>query len=197
MLGLTDVQRAVARRILVCPHCHRPQAIPLQSVGFAVGCRKCHRVFRVTETGTVADVEAARAADGAAPEGSPGDRVRSLLRGLRAVVIAVLALAVVAEAIRQLGSLDATRSAGRRALLVGSMTVPAGDMSRVLARERDGRREALARYDRRIAAAAGDSSLQDLWRDLKRRDLEEVQLLERRLSRGGAEISLIGNPICE
>ena len=62
------------------------------------------------------------------------------------------------------------------------MTAPAGDMSRVLARERDGRREALARYDRRIAAAAGDSSLQALWRDLKRRDLEEVQLLDRRLA---------------
>jgi hypothetical protein len=55
-------------------------------------------------------------------------------------------------------------------------------LSRVLARERDGRREALARYDRRIAAAAGDASLQDLWRDLKRRDLEEVQLLDRRLA---------------
>ena len=107
--------------------------------------------------------------------------MRALLRGLRSLVIAVLALAVVAEAIRQLGSLDATRSAGRRALLEGSMTAPAGDMSRVLARERDGRREALARYDRQIAAAAGDSSLQALWRDLKRRDLEEVQLLDRHL----------------
>ena len=108
----TDVHRAVARRILACPYCHRPQAIPLQSVGFAVGCRNCHRVFRVTETGAVADVESARTADGAAPGRSPGDRVRSLLRGLRSVVIAVLALAVVAEAIRQLGSLG--RGAVRR-----------------------------------------------------------------------------------
>ena len=97
-------------------------------------------------------------------------------------MIAVLALAVVAEAIRQLGSLDAVRSAGRRALLEGSMTAPAGDMARVLTRERDGRREAVARYDRRIAAAAGDSSSQALWRDLKRRDLEEVQLLDRQLA---------------
>ena len=99
-------------------------------------------MFRVTETGAVADVEAPRTADGAAPERSPGGRLRSMLLGLRSVVIAVLALAVVAEAIRQLGSLGAARSAGRRALLVGSMTAPAGDMARVLARERDGRREA-------------------------------------------------------
>ena len=180
MFGLTGVQRAVARRILVCPYCNCPQAIPLQSV--SVGCRKCHQVFRVTETGSVADIESARAAGGAALESSRGERVRSLLRGLRSVVIAVLALAVVAEAIRQLGSLDAARFAGRRALLEGSLTAPAGDLSRVLTRERDGRREAVARYDRRIAAAAGDPSLQLLWRDLKRRDLEEVQLLDRRLA---------------
>ena len=178
MLGLTDVHRAAARRTLVCPHCNRLQAIPLQSAGFSVGCRKCHQVFRVTETGSVADIESARAAGGAALESSRGDRLRSLLRGLRSVVIAVLALAVVAEAIRQLGSLDAARFAGRRALLVGSMTAPAGD----LPRERDSRREALARYDRQIAASAGDPSLQALWRDLKLRDLEEVQLLDRRLA---------------
>ena len=202
MFGLTDVHRAVARRTLVCPYCNRLQAIPLQSAGFSVGCRKCHRVFRVTETGAVADVESARAADGAAPGRSPGDQVRSLLRGLRSVVIALLALAVIAEAIRQLGSLDAARSAGRRALLEGSMTAPAGDWSRVLARERDGRREAVARYDRRIAAAAGDPSLQALWRDLKRRDLEEVQLLERHLSKrlrvpgSGPNSSMSVSPSC-
>jgi hypothetical protein len=107
--------------------------------------------------------------------------LRALFRGLRSVVIAVLALALVVEAIRQLGSLNAARSAGRRALLEGSMTAPAGDMSRVLARERDGRREAVARYDRQFADAVGDASLQALWRDLKRRDLEEVQLLDRHL----------------
>jgi hypothetical protein len=97
------------------------------------------------------------------------------------VVIAVLALALVAEAIRQLGSLDAARSTGRRTLLEGSMTAPTTDMPRVLARERDGRRQALARYDRQIAAAAGDAPLQALWRDLKRRDLEALQLLDRHL----------------
>ncbi len=53
MFGLIDVHRAVARRIL-CPYCHRLQAIPLQSEGFSIGCRNCHRVFRVTETGSVA-----------------------------------------------------------------------------------------------------------------------------------------------
>jgi hypothetical protein len=62
------------------------------------------------------------------------------------------------------------------------MTTPAVDMGRVLTRERDVRREALARYDRQIAAEAGDASVQALWRELKRRDLEEVQLLERRLA---------------
>ena len=67
MFGLTDVHRAVARRILTCPYCDRPQLVPLKSAGFAVGCRKCHRVFRVTKTGFVADVKSARAADGAAP----------------------------------------------------------------------------------------------------------------------------------
>jgi hypothetical protein len=138
-------------------------------------------VFRVTETGTVADVESARAADGATPDSSRGDRVRSMLGGLRSMVIAVLAIAVVVEASRQLTNLDPTRSIGRRALLEGSMTGTAGDLSRVLARERDGRREAMARYDRRIAAA-GDPSSQALWRDLKRRDLEEVRLLDRRLA---------------
>ena len=56
----TDVRRDVTRHILACPYCQRPQAIPPQSVGFAVGCGRCHRVFRVTETGAVADVEAPR-----------------------------------------------------------------------------------------------------------------------------------------
>src|SRR5688500_12050709 len=115
MFSPTDVHRAVARRILVCPYCNRLQAIPLQSAGYSVGCRKCHRVFRVTETGSVADVEPTRAADGAALESSRGDRVRSLLRGLRSVVIAVLAIAVVVEGSRQLTNLGAARSAGRGA----------------------------------------------------------------------------------
>ena len=101
---------------------------------------------------------------------------------MRTVVIAVLALVVVAEAIRQLGSLNPGRSAGRRATPGREHDGPGRDTARVLARERDGRREAMARYDRQIEAAAGDASSQALWRDLKRRDLEEVQLLDRQLA---------------
>ena len=186
MVVSPEVQRDLTRHTLLCPHCHHLQVIPPQSVGFAVGCRKCHRAFRVTESRAIADVEALRNGDVAAipaPERSPESRLRAMFDGLRAVLIGVLLLVVVAEAIRQFGSLDVVRAASRRALPVGSMTAPAGDMTGVLARERDGRREAAARYDRRIAAAAGDASAQAFWLDLKRRDLEEVQLLDRQLAR--------------
>jgi hypothetical protein len=183
MLISPDVRRDVNRRILVCPHCHRPQVIPPQSEGFAVGCKNCHREFCITDAGAVADVEALRTADGAAtPERTPGERLRAMLGGVRSVVITALVLVVVAEAVRQFGSLGAVRSAGKGALLVGSMTAPAEDMARVLGRERDARREAVSRYDRQIAAAGGDASARALWSELKRRDMEEVQLLDRRLA---------------
>ncbi len=178
-----DVRRDVTRHVLVCPHCHRPQVIPPQSEGFAVGCKDCHRAFCITDAGAVADVEALRTADGAAtPVRAPGERLRAMLGGIRSVVIAALVLVVVAEAVRQFGSLGAARSAGKGSLLVGSMTAPAEDITRVLGRERDARREAVSRYDRQIAAAVDDAPVRALWGELKRRDMEEVQLLDRRLA---------------
>ena len=129
----TDVRRDVTRQILACPYCQRPQAIPPQSVGFPVRCGRCHRMFPVTETGAVADVKAPRSGAGAVP-GDPGGRLEAMLLGMRTVVIAVLALVVVAQAIRQLGGLNPGWSAGRRAILEGSMTAPVVETTRVLAR---------------------------------------------------------------
>ena len=182
MLHTHDVDRVGTRRILACPHCRRLQSIIPRLARFSIVCQHCGRVFRVTEAGDVAVVEVAPVADGAATSRSPGARLRAMLGGLRSVTIVVLALGAVFAATRLLMGPDPTSAAGRRPLLEGSLTAPAEDMARVLARERDRRREALARYDRHLAAAAGDASAQALWRDLKRRDSEEVQLLDRHLA---------------
>jgi hypothetical protein len=182
VLNTRAVDRVGTRRILVCPYCYRLQAIIPQPALFDIACKHCDRVFRVTETGAVAPVKAARAADGAAPGRSPGVRLRAMLGELWPSMIVWVALAAVVAAACLVTSLNSAYVAGRRPLLEGSMTAPAEDMARVLARERDRRREALARYDSYLAAAAGDASLQALWYDLKRRDSEEVRLLEHRLA---------------
>src|SRR4051812_15647367 len=104
MFVSANIRRDVTHHILVCPHCHRPQVVSPQSPGVAVGCKTCHRLFCITETGAVADVEALRTADGAVPGPSTGGRWLAMLLGVRFVVFAVLALAVVAGAIRILGS---------------------------------------------------------------------------------------------
>ena len=123
MFGSPDVHRAGTRRILACPYCNGLQAIPPQPVRFAIGCRKCHRVFRITEAGAArasdrADgaiitprrrpgrvfidrrVEPAEGGSKQAPARSTGNRLmgmlRETLRGLRSTAIALLALAAAA-----------------------------------------------------------------------------------------------------
>ena len=56
--------------------------------------------------------------------------------------------------------------------------------ARVIALQRERRRRlaAIPRYDRYIAAAAGDLALQAFWRNLKRQDLEDAQRLKNWLA---------------
>ena len=56
-----------------------------------------------------------------------------------------------------------------------------------LQRERRRRLAAIPRYDRYIAEAAGNLTLQGFWRDLKRQDLEDAQRLKIRLEREAGE----------
>src|SRR3954451_19159943 len=114
MLNTHGIDRVGTRRILACPYCQRLQSIIPQPALFDIVCKNCQRVFRVTEAGAVAVVEAVRADDGAAPERSPCDRLRARPRGLRSVVIVVLALAAVVAATRLLMSLGEAHAVGRR-----------------------------------------------------------------------------------
>ena len=50
MLGPSDLDRVGTRRILTCPYCDRLQSIVPRPATFAIGCRNCHRAFRVFET---------------------------------------------------------------------------------------------------------------------------------------------------
>jgi hypothetical protein len=52
-----------------------------------------------------------------------------------------------------------------------------------LIRERQRRLSAIPRYDRYIAQAAGHLTLQGLWRDIKRQDVEDAQRLKNWLDR--------------
>jgi hypothetical protein len=148
MVGSPDVHRAGIRRILACPYCHGLQGIPAQPVRFVLGCRKCHRVFRVTEARAArvsqADeanitprrrpvrvfidqpVETAAGGRKQTPARSTGNglmgMLRESLRGLQSTAIALLALAAAAAAVFiLLAVLDSTHTAMRRALPDGSM----------------------------------------------------------------------------
>ena len=116
---------------------------------FVLGCRKCHRVFRVTEAGAAAvsdradeanitsrrrpvrvvidpRVEPAEGGGKQAPARSTGiglmGILRESLRGLQSTAIALLALAAAAAALYiLLAVLDSTRTAARREFLEGSM----------------------------------------------------------------------------
>jgi hypothetical protein len=149
MVGSPDVHRAGIRRILACPYCHGPQGVPSQPVRFVLGCRECHRVFRVTEAGAerVSDradkanitsrrrpvrvfidqrVEPAGGGGKQALARSTGNglmgMLRESLRGLQSRAIALLALAAAAAALYSLlAVLDSTHTAVRRALPEGSM----------------------------------------------------------------------------
>lgn len=52
-----------------------------------------------------------------------------------------------------------------------------------LRREQRRRLAAIPRYDRYIAEAAGDLTLQAFWRNLKRQELEDAQRINARLGR--------------
>jgi hypothetical protein len=149
MFGSPDVHRAGTRRTLACPYCHGLQAIPPQPARFAIGCRKYHRVFGITEAGAVrssdrADeanitprrrpgrvfigqrVEPAEGGRKQAPARSTGNRwmrmLRETLRGLESTAIALLALAAAAAAVYVLlAVLDSTHTAVRRPLPEGNM----------------------------------------------------------------------------
>ena len=143
VFGSPDVHRAGTRRILACPYCHGLQAVPpqpVQVVIFAIGCRKCHRVFRITEAGAApasdrADegiitprrrpgrvfidrrVEPAEGGSKQAPARSTGNRLMMGMhaRELRSTAIALLALAAAAAAMYVLlAVLDSTHTAVRR-----------------------------------------------------------------------------------
>jgi hypothetical protein len=116
---------------------------------------------------------------------SDGGRLRFLLRGLRSVLIALIALAAVVVATRSLLLLfQSVGHAAQGALLEGSMTAVRAENAD-LARERDLRLEGVRRYDRFIARGAGDGSSPALWLELKRRDMEEIRILERTLGSEG------------
>src|SRR4051794_32597968 len=83
MLDTHDVARVGTRRILACPSCLRLQDIVLRPAIFAIACKDCHQRFRVTETGAVAQVEAARFDPPVAPGRSPGAGLRAMSRSLR------------------------------------------------------------------------------------------------------------------
>lgn len=111
------------------------------------------------------------------PAWSVGDWLRA---GLTALVVLVL-LVYAARSFTVL--FTETFEAASRALPAGSLTAPRADAVQALARERDRRREALAGYDRHIAGTKGDPPLQAAWLDLKRREVEAVEQLERHLGR--------------
>ncbi len=56
-----------------------------------------------------------------------------------------------------------------------------------LIRERQRRLAAIPRYDRYIAQAVGHLTLQGLWRNLKRQDMEDAQRLKDWLDRETAD----------
>jgi hypothetical protein len=143
-----DVPPAGTRRILVCPYCHGLQAVPPQPVQvaiFAIGCRRCHRVFCITEARAApasdrADegiitprrtpepvsigrrVEPAAGGSRQAPERPTGNRLMGMLRQLRSTAIALLAIASAAVAMHALlAVLDSVHAALRRAPPMGKM----------------------------------------------------------------------------
>jgi hypothetical protein len=148
VFGSLDVHRAGTRRILTCPYCNGLQAIPPQPVGFAIGCKKCHRVFRIAGAGPAPASDRTdeavitprprpgrvfidrrvEPADGGSKQAlacSPSNRslgiLRGTLRGLRSTAIVLLALAAAAAAAYALlAVLDSTHTAVRRALPEGS-----------------------------------------------------------------------------
>jgi hypothetical protein len=52
VLGLSTLNRVGTRRILTCPYCDRLQYILPRPAAFVIGCRNCHRAFRVIEMDT-------------------------------------------------------------------------------------------------------------------------------------------------
>lgn len=170
MLGSPDVHRAGTRRILACPYCHGLQAIPPQPVRFAIGCKKCHRVFRITEAGAArasdrADeanitprrrpgrvfidprVEPAEGGREQAPARSTGNRwmgmLREKLRGLQSTAIALLAFPAAAAAVYVLlAVLDSTHTAVRRPLPEGNMLTVRPDSDESVRQPRSEARQA-------------------------------------------------------
>src|SRR6185312_7607992 len=116
---------------------------PVPFAIFVIGCRRCHRVFRIKEAGaarasdradegtltprrTPDPVSIGRRAEPAAggsrqaPGRPTGNRLMGMLRQLRSTAIARFALAVAAGAVYvRLAILDSTHAAGRRALPMG------------------------------------------------------------------------------
>jgi hypothetical protein len=76
---------------------------------------------------------------------------------------------------------------------VSSKAYPRGDADVLpphvvaLIRERQRRLAAIPRYDRYITRAAGHLTLQGLWRNLKRQDMEDAQRLKDWLDRETAD----------
>lgn len=92
----------------------------------------------------------------------------------------LLAVVVVAT-VAFMTAFSTTFEAAARALPEGSLTASRAKAVGELALERDRRREALAGYDHQIARDAGDPLLRAAWSDLRRREAEAVEQLERHL----------------
>jgi hypothetical protein len=168
-----DVHRVGTRRILACPYCDGLQAIPPRPLQLAIGCRRCHRVFRVTEAGAARAsdrvdepvltprrrpaqalidrrVEPADGAGGPAPPRTSGGRLRELLRWLRSTAIAPLALVASAAVHALLTIAESTHTAVRRSLPEGRMKTAgrgASELIRQPRRKAGGARDAPRRSE--------------------------------------------------
>jgi hypothetical protein len=64
---------------------------------------------------------------------------------------------------------------------------PGSRLLTTLHRERSRRLATIARHDRHIAEAAGDFALQALWRNIRRRAVEDAQRLKNWLDEEGVD----------
>lgn len=181
MLSLINPASARGSRVYQCSYCFREERLPRRDSLRRPLCRRCQRL---TQLG-LEKIGAADMAKSAPPETAarPPDesRPRRFLAKSKTTLIGLIALAAVIAATRLLMTLYVSAaSASSLALPAGSMTIASPETSEIL-RERALRIEAIDRYERLISRMKENPALQAPWLELKRRDLEELRLLEKLL----------------
>lgn len=187
-------------RTVACPDCRHLLPIVRQAPPFEVACRRCHRLVRVTEAGIsrvpsgrgLRSTESPRSSHVVLRPDRPGppvgmeDRTFAAAPGpgpwrrrIRRVGIILTSLLTAAGAITWIVFLIvAFKAPVPSARSVVDRTAAHG-IAGTVDHEVGLRHEAVRRYDQYLVRAESDPEGQDLWRELRRRELEEIGRLEQ------------------